>query len=665
MDAPRLKSEDFLTILDSHINQGLNNHHIETFDELMTTKNGIRQIITEGFSIEASFENERKETEEDKQIANISFEIKFTSVSFGKPTIPDVFKGRSILLYPHTARKRHLTYSAPMHVNVSIRATAELHDGKKIEKQENITDLRIASIPIMVRSKLCNTYGNSYTELTHNFEDPRDPGGYFIVKGREFSINTLESILYNSFHVNKNVHKDEVARGIFISKPGDAFENSFEIIIRTHVNGAITVEITGPNFDGIKIPFYMLYRIFGMTSDVDIIETIIYDFDDDRDITKKMMDQLTYAIQEAPAEHFEHIRHNRNPQEVTQALASYVSKVKMRKTENVMRYTNNFLLTQLDTQLLPHVGGEQHRISKLRYLGHLIRRLLYVKMGIIEGTDKDSYRNKRLHPSGFVFAKAIKRDYNYAVVKPIKQRFISSFKNAPFKKVDIESVFRSSIKPTDLERALVQSIMTGKKTISVGQQPIANRIASQDIQRKNQLNFLSTLRIVSSTGQAVSNQNERAIEMRSVHPSFIGYICVSHSPESGEKVGKIKQLAVTAVISNSSSSELLINKLKDDINITPLEKLTKMNDILHKNMNKVFVNGKWIGVTTVNSHVLAAKYRAMRRREEINKYTTIYVEVMTQDLLFWVDLGRVMRPLLVVYNDNPDDPTATDRKSVV
>lgn len=659
-DLPRLGEDCFTTLLDAFIKkQGLVSHHLDSFNELMTTKNGINQIITEAFTIEGSVINDNKGKGENDDINTITFEIKFTSVAFGNPTIPDDSKGTPMILFPQLARKKHLTYSAPMHVTAVIKATAHLTDGTTRERVVTAVDYPIASIPIMVRSALCNTHKMNPHLLMQVMEDPKDPGGYFIIRGREYTINVLESILFNSFHVHKQFHKDEVARGIFISKPGDAFENSIEIIVRYHINNSITLELRTRDFDEIKIPFYIVYRMFGMTTDKEIIETIIYDYKDDMELTKKMTNMLTYAIQLAPADQFEDIRHNRNPQEVTQFLAAMISRINVRKSDNHAQYGANLVLNIFDSNFLPHVGGADDRITKLRFFGHLIRRLLFVRMEIIEGTDRDSYRNKRLHPSGFVYAKAIKKDFNAAIVKPVRQKFITTFKNSPsFDRVDLLNVFRTSIKQAELERALVQSIQTGKKTISVGQQNVSNRIVSQDVQRKNQLNFLSALRLVNTSSQAVANQTDRATDMRAVHPSFVGNICVSHSAETGEKIGKVKQLAITAMISASSYSSILINILEQDANIIKLKDLTNLNIISRELLIKVFVNGKWIGVTKVNAHLLANKYREKRRAEEIHRHTTIYVDVMTQDLLFWVDIGRVIRPLLVVQPKDTTNPAS-------
>ena len=80
---------------------------------------------------------------------------------------------------------------------------------------------------------------------------------------------------------------------------------------------------------------------------------------------------------------------------------------------------------------------------------------------------------------------------------------------------------------------------------------------AQQLNRKNQLNMYATMRQISSTSSDSAKQSERAAEMRRVHMSSIGYICVVHSPTEGEKVGINKQMAMFASIAPSSSSEVL------------------------------------------------------------------------------------------------------------
>ena len=83
-------------------------------------------------------------------IESEEFEIKLGKIVVGKPIVIEA-DGSSSFITPAEARLRNLTYSAPINLEITI-------------KQDNQTDsqnVEIGRIPIMVKSKACNTYGMS------------------------------------------------------------------------------------------------------------------------------------------------------------------------------------------------------------------------------------------------------------------------------------------------------------------------------------------------------------------------------------------------------------------------------------------------------------------------------------------------------------------------
>jgi len=91
---------------------------------------------------------------------------------------------------------------------------------------------------------------------------------------------------------------------------------------------------------------------------------------------------------------------------------------------------------------------------------------------------------------------------------------------------------------------------------------------------------------------------------------------------------------------------------------------------IHKNsLTKIFVNGDWIGCCT-NSPALFFKYRDLRRgydidaknlasarvSNSIDRNCTIHWDTNANEISFWVDPGRLTRPLLVVRNNTNMDP---------
>jgi DNA-directed RNA polymerase beta subunit len=91
----------------------------------------------------------------------------------------------------------------------------------------------------------------------------------------------------------------------------------------------------------------------------------------------------------------------------------------------------------------------------------------------------------------------------------------------------------------------------------------------------------------------------------------------------------------------------------NDVNVTP--------EFIYVNkLKKVFVNGDWIAVCN-NPYKLCNLLKQQRRDRIIDPYSTIYYDVMVSEIYIWVDVGRITRPLLIVYN-NIDNPEYFDEK---
>ena len=126
--------------------------------------------------------------ETNESIENEDFEIILGKIEVGKPRIIEA-DGSSSLVTPNESRLRDLTYSAPITVELTIKKDGQT-DSEIVE---------IGKIPIMIKSKACNTFGMSNEELISNYNDPKDPGGYFIIKGNERVMIMAEDLAENQF----------------------------------------------------------------------------------------------------------------------------------------------------------------------------------------------------------------------------------------------------------------------------------------------------------------------------------------------------------------------------------------------------------------------------------------------------------------------------------
>jgi len=662
-------NEVFIVANGEYEEKGTAHHHKSSSDDFYTK--GLSEIITRVFVIDKWINNKRDKTEEDRKIKNIHCQVFFSNVNLKKPTTVRYYAGNPIHLYPISAIRENKTYSGNLYVDAKIVATAYYNDGSapKVREQE-IKNLHIAAMPIIVGSKLCHTYKKSKEALIQMQEDPTDPGGYVPIKGIEWVVDNIESILFNQIRCFRNLgHQKEMARGEIVSKPGDSYENSIETIIRILNDDRLTIQIVRTEVQDVQFPFYLVFRALGWYSDKQIVESITYGGDDQ--ISRRVEEILEAGFK---ANYSKELKHKRNlgggdhiykQDEVLAFIAknlptdTYSSYLDVNDDDELHQIINK-LQYIFDNFLLPHIGtDESSRHKKLRFLGHNMRKMILVHLGEISETDRDSYLTKRIHSTGPSSAKTTKTHFNAAVVIPIRKRFQKDMKALSFADVNLVNVLQAAIQGMELERLMTQAITSGtRSTIKLTRQKvIINRLTTQTLNRKNQLATISTLRMINSpNSDTAAKISARAAEMRQVHMTLVGYGCLVQSPDSGEKVGLHKQMTLTASICLAASSATLKEKLLGDPEMIPLDKVSS-TDIYFKQLCKVFVNGSWIGCVE-KSYVMRWKYIKLRRLGKvINPMATIQWDIKSDELYFWVDVGRVTRPLLIVYNTHRDADT--------
>lgn len=649
---------DLTTFIDAFIKEyTFNNHHLHSFNNFMDS--GIHQIITTLFTVEKEIEVQRKD---DPNMSKIYFKLTFDKINIKSPTIP-----------PNDCRQKDTTYLGELILEKgSITAIAFYKDGSQTERKATIDNLRIASIPIMIGSNKCllNIEKVPKEIRFKAKEDPNDEGGYFIVTGNEWVISNMESRKFNTPHIfyNKGFEK-EITRLEFLSKPGDAYENSSELKIRLLKNGEIYLEFTSnPYLNLLHLPFYVLFRLLGMVTDKEVVDNIVYTYDNNP-ISNRILEQLKVAF-EVSDPTFTVLRIETDQNTILTHMASLIAQATKAVSQEINEKSmKNNLLRLFDKNLFPHIGlGEEKRHEKLRYLALMIRKLLLVEMQVVKSTDRDSLAGKRILPAGQSLAKTIKTQFNTIVVNSIKKKITNAFETSSFAQINLEQIFRNSITSgSELADAICKAITTGNDEITVKTQTVPNRMLSEPLIRKNETNYLNTLRVIRvSTGKA-AKQTERAQKMREVQPSFMGYICPVQSADTGEQVGMVKQMAVTSLISEASISRVLRDIVLND------KDLIRLNTIFPKdltNLTNITINGYWMGGCE-NPFTFIKKYREFRRGYKlengkfvkndrnmtplIDPKTTIYWDNSNKEIEFLTDAGRLLRPILIVRNNDLDE----------
>lgn len=135
-----------------------------------------------------------------------------------------------------------------------------------------------------------------------------------------------------------------------------------------------------------------------------------------------------------------------------------------------------------------------------------------------------------------------------------------------------------------------------------------------------------------------------------VASSIVSSNC-SETPE-GQKIGIVKSLAMMAGITSQNLTQIDVVKsvlaknkfIKHPYDIDPLQ----MNTYV-----KIMINGDWIGVTKLNHATDIYNMLKTKRRDNIiDKQTSILFDFRNKEIRIYFDGGRLIRPLLVVNNNN-------------
>lgn len=631
--------------------QGLVLHNIEGFNQFI--EHGLSEILQHLFKIERLFPNQRK-SEEDSKVKSIRLNIDFFDIYVGMPRHVE-HSGDTVDLYPNKARLTGIPYSAPMYMNGTVTITAIMSDDTEESISANLKEFSPCNIPMMTGSSHCHTSGLTRRALKHLKEDPREAGGVFIFKKQEYIIDHSESSKYNEVGTHF-IDKAELVRSDFISQPpNEMFGNSSQIKVSYMASGLITVEINSVKFSNAKIPFYLVYHLLGMTSGKDIVKTIIFDLDDNSIVNQRILQILDIAFEQTN-EKFASLQYESDRESLIKGMGEkmvkYITSTNFKKDAET--YVNQDLLQNMDNVFLPHMGkSEADRIRKLRFLGIIIRKTLLVHLRVMDPTDRDSYSNKRLHGPGICFPKLFKTLFNSMIILPAINLYRKEFKNTSWSQIKgnparIREIFQTVLNTADLTRGLEQGITSNNKTIMNRKRALTNRVSSKILERKNDLNVKCSLRSISTHGISnASKQTERADKIRRVHPSQVGYTDPTHSADSGENVGLKRNMSPTATITSAGNSLNLKLKMLQDPEVILFDDVAS-EDIQRQRMSFVYVNGEIIGCCR-EPWKLVDKYRRLRREGKVvDRFTTISWDERINEVKFWLDAGRLTRPLLIV-----------------
>ncbi|HKZ42668.1 MAG TPA: hypothetical protein VJ044_17015, partial [Candidatus Hodarchaeales archaeon] len=257
----------------------------------------------------------------------------------------------------------------------------------------------LGKIPMMVMSEFCNLHGLSASQLNTLREDPREFGGYFIVKGKEYCIISQENKAENFIY--RNIDRTGEA-SVWIQSRRSQYQYPYYTTVK-YSKGQVYVTISISKSKGQGIPMRTMYNALGVTTDREI-----YDLIAGQDIESSIL------------ESFQGI--SLTQEEAILQIASEKS-LKMEQSD-IIKYTYYEIV---EKSLFPHLGGAENLRKKITLLSYMVRSVVNLHLGLEEPIEKDNYGNKRVLTSGYLYGQLFRhffailmKEFNIGIKKELE-----------------------------------------------------------------------------------------------------------------------------------------------------------------------------------------------------------------------------------------------------
>ncbi|KAI4891840.1 hypothetical protein NFI96_008027 [Prochilodus magdalenae] len=639
---PDLWQEACWIVISSYFDEkGLVRQQLDSFDEFIQMS--VQRIVEDAppIDLQAEAQHASGEVEEPPR-----YLLKFEQIYLSKPTHWER-DGAPSPMMPNEARLRNLTYSAPLYVDITKTIIKEGEEQLQTQHQKTF----IGKIPIMLRSTYCLLSGLTDRDLCELNECPLDPGGYFIINGSEKSEGVMPSAsrtsttlvqearsmtpsLWNKVLIAQEkmatntvyVFAKKDSKYAYTAECRSCLENS------SRPTSSIWVSMMARGGQGVKksaigqrivstlpyirqeVPIIIVFRALGFVSDRDILEHIIYDFDD-----PEMMEMVKPSLDEAFVIQEQNVALN--------FIGSRGAKPGVTK-ERRIKYAKEVL----QKEVLPHVGVSDFCETKKAYfLGYMVHRLLLAALGRRELDDRDHYGNKRLDLAGPLLAFLFRGMFKNLLkeIRIYAQKFIDRGKD-----FNLELAIKTRI----ISDGLKYSLATG----NWGDVKKAHQARAGVSQVLNRLTFASTLSHLRRVNSPIGRDGKLA-KPRQLHNTLWGMVCPAETPE-GHAVGLVKNLALMAYISVGSQPSPILEFLEE----WSMENLEEISPAAIADATKIFVNGCWVGIHKDPEQLMNTLRKLRRQMDIIVSEVSMIRDIREREIRIYTDAGRICRPLLIV-----------------
>ena len=540
--------------------------------------------------------------------------VRLKNIQLSSPTIREA-NGSEHDATPMECRLRKLTYMSPVTIDFTIYRNGVANNPEK--------GVQVGSLPIMTRSARCNLHPNHLVndrvlnpahskedmEITHDMwrkkgEDPLDPGGYFIINGTERVLISMEDLAPNrvTIEINKRYAKKTEVAKIFSQKEGVRKP----LTVEKRRDGMLMVKISTAGTTA--IPVVLLMRALGIENDQELFQAIAGPTETFKFIVaniNELKDNEEYAVDSLDEAH----------QWLEKKFAAGQQK----------EYREARVTQLLDRELLPHLGDQlEDRKKKAIFLGRIVRQVLEMAITSRKPNDKDHYANKRVRLAGDLIEDLFRvsmgqlaRDLKYQLERHHNRK----------RELKITSCLRPDVLTSKIMHALATGNWVGGRSG-----------VSQLLDRTTFLSALSHMRRV--TSPLVRSQPH--FEARDLHPTQWGRLCPNETPE-GQNCGLVKNAAQMIDISEAVPETEIRSRL-DEMDVFQPDDWT--------DGDRVHVNGDIYGIHKRGKN-LVTQFKNARRRGAIRPEVSIRYDAPNRDIFINTDKGRILRPVLILYDGAP------------
>jgi DNA-directed RNA polymerase II subunit RPB2 len=601
--------------------------------------------------------------------------------------------GESVLMTPQHARLRNLTYATKLYADITVKYFAE---GKKEPIGTKTFPYTILGrIPIMLHSDQCILHNQGSAVLRGLGECPMDPGGYFIVDGKEKVIVSQERITTNRLFVSKIEDKYFSHRG-YIHCTGATGETAlsprsvdFVLVKRRepplnmgNVDG-IDMEnkkknkTKGKGKDGEandadadaeddadgnadddgdvapggndmlkkipgailvslpsihgRLPLTTVFRALGITSDKDIVEAICGGSSIDT-VPLAFLNFLRPSIAHCGPIDSKGTMH---PVYTTKEALGVMADRTHFKSLDVLK-------AQIATDMFPNVEGGN--ANKAKFLAYLVSVFMRTALGVIPDSERDGYVFKRVNVSGKLLSERFQEIYT--TFRNKVRDLLDHDYHYKWHEYDVKDIADGMITNDNLHKMFPSTVITENFQRSLkgmwgSSDDDPEQGIVQDLSRISYIGALSHLR-------RVDNDLDRSLKITAphrLHSQQWGVMCPFETPD-GASVGYLKNFALLTQITSGTNPTDVIEALQI---IDKTQSASSLPPILLSAPGtvRVFINGSLMGITTDPVYVTRA-IRLFRRNGLLNPFVSVAWNIIDNEVRINTDSGRPCRPLLIL-----------------